>query len=187
MNECENSLVNNIQEIIYSKEQIQKKVEDLGNQISKDYQNKNPIFIGVLKGVFIFMADLIRNVDICSQVDFMAISSYSGQGEQPSEVKLVKDLDVSIRNRHVIFVEDVIDTGLSLHFLLKILRDRSPQSLEVCVLFDKPAHRLIDIPIRYRGFELPDRFVVGYGMDHKEKFRNLNCIGLLKAEKIHSS
>lgn len=187
MNDCENSLMDSIQEIIYTREQIQEKMKHLAGQISEDYKNKTPIFIGVLKGVFIFMADLVRNVDIDCQVDFLAISSYNGNNRQSTEVKLVKDLDVSIYNRNVIFVEDVIDTGLSLHFLLRILRERSPQSLEVCVLFDKPAHRLIDIPIRYRGFELPDRFVVGYGMDYKENYRNLNCIGLLKAEKIHSS
>lgn len=187
MMEQEKPLVANIQEVLVSKEQIQEKVNAFAKQISLDYQNKNPIFIGILKGVFIFMADLMRAVTINCQVDFLAVSNYNAQSRSQGEVRLVKDLDIPIRGRHVIFVEDVIDTGLTLNYLLKNLRDRQPESLEICVLFDKPAHRLIDIPIRYKGFELPDRFVVGYGLDHNEKYRNLPYIGLLKAEKIHSS
>ncbi len=187
MSEKENPVMSSIKEVLFTSEQIQSKVESIGRQISLDYQNKNPLFIGILKGVFVFMADLLRVVTIDCQVDFLAISNYNLHARSQGEVRLVKDLDIPIRGRHVVFVEDVIDTGLTLNYLLKNLRERKPESLEVCVLFNKPAHRLIEIPVRYCGYELPDRFVVGYGLDHNEKYRNLNCIGLLKAEKIHSS
>ncbi|OJX47424.1 MAG: hypoxanthine phosphoribosyltransferase [Chloroflexi bacterium 44-23] len=176
-----------IKEVIFTAEQIQEKVDFLGKQISFDYQDKTPIFIGILKGVFIFMADLLRSITIDCQVDFLAISNYSSHARSQGEVRLVKDLDLPIRDRHVVFVEDVIDTGLTLNYLLKNLQERKPKSLEVCVLFNKPAHRLIEIPARYCGYDLPDRFVVGYGLDHNEKYRNLDFVGLLKAEKIHSS
>lgn len=174
-----------IQEVIYTQEQIQSRIQELGKMINLDYESKNPIFIGILKGVFIFMADLLRTVTLSCEVDFMAVSNYSANSRKRGVVRLVKDLDLPIENRHVIFIEDVIDTGLTLNYMLKNLWERSPLSLEVCVLFNKPAHRLIDIPIKYKGFDLPDRFVVGYGLDHLERFRNLPYLGLLKPSEIN--
>lgn len=171
-----------IQEIIITEEQIQKRVKEIGGQISLDYQSKCPVLVGVLKGVLFFMADLLRMITIPTEVDFLAVSSYSSEARNKGVVRLVKDLELPINNRHVIFVEDVIDTGLTLSYLLRSLREREPASLEVCVLFNKPENRLIDIPLKYKGFDLPNRFVVGYGLDHQERYRNLPFIGLLKAE-----
>jgi len=186
MEKLTDDVYESLQEILFTEEQIQEKVKELGKLISGDYQNKNPIFVGILKGVFFFMADLLRAVTVNCEVDFMAVSNYNNQSQFTGLVRIVKDLDIPIQGRHVIFVEDVIDTGLTINYLLRNLRDRNPKSLEVCTIFNKPAHRLIDIPVRYKGFDLPDRFVIGYGLDHNEKYRNLPFIGLLKAEKIHS-
>lgn len=171
-----------VSQVLFSAQAIEKRVLELGAAIARDYAGRNPLLVGVLKGVFIFMADLYRAIAIPAEVDFMAISSYSPETRARGVVRLVKDLEVSLTGRHVLFVEDMIDTGLTLHYLLDILQARRPASLEVCVLFDKTRRRLIDIPIKYRGFELPDRFVVGYGLDHREQYRNLPYVGLLKPE-----
>ena len=160
------------------------RVAELGRSISADYAGKCPGLVGVLKGVLCLMADLLRVIDIPVEVDFLAVSSYSAEARNKGVVRLVKDLEIPINERHVLFVEDVIDTGLTLNYLLKSLRDRQPASLEVCVLFNKPAHRLLDIPLKYKGFDLPDRFVVGYGLDLRERYRNLPFIGLLSAEAL---
>lgn len=173
-------LGDDIQEILLSSEQIQQRVQELGQKISIDYAGRNPLLVGVLKGVLFFMADLLREVSIPVEVDFMAITSYSAEARDQGFVRMVKDLEIPITGRHVIFVEDVIDTGLTLNFLLRNLRSQKPASLEVCVLFNKPERRLIDIPVRYLGFDLPDKFVVGYGLDHQERYRNLPFVGLLK-------
>ncbi len=173
-----------IQEIIITEEQIQLKVKELGKAISRDYVGRNLLVVGVLKGVLFFLADLLRQISIPVEMDFMAVSSYSNEMRDQGYVRLVKDLDTPIHQRHVLFVEDVIDTGLTLNYLLQNLRSRDPASLEVCTLFNKPDHRLINIPIRYKGFDLPDRFLVGYGLDFREKYRNLPFIGLLKASVI---
>lgn len=171
-----------IQEILITGEQIQDRVREIGTQISEDYQTKCPVLVGVLKGVLFFMADLLRVITIPTEVDFLAVSSYSNEARNKGVVRLIKDLELPINHRHVLFVEDVIDTGLTLSYLLRNLHEREPASLEVCVLFNKPGRRLIDIPLKYKGFDLPDRFVVGYGLDHQEKYRNLPFIGLLKPE-----
>ena len=178
-------LAADIREILISEEQIQTRVKELSAQISTDYAGKNPILIGVLKGVLFFMADLLRDVTLSAEVDFLAVSSYSAEARNKGVVRLIKDLEIPIYGRHVLFVEDVIDTGLTLNYLLRNLRERQPASLEVCVLFNKPAHRFISIPLKYKGFDLPDRFVVGYGLDHQDRYRNLPFIGLLKAEAIN--
>ncbi len=178
-------LAADIREILISEEQIQTRVKELSAQISTDYAGKNPILIGVLKGVLFFMADLLRDVTLSAEVDFLAVSSYSAEARNKGVVRLIKDLEIPIYGRHVLFVEDVIDTGLTLNYLLRNLRERQPASPEVCVLFNKPAHRFISIPLKYKGFDLPDRFVVGYGLDHQERYRNLPFIGLLKAEAIN--
>jgi hypoxanthine phosphoribosyltransferase len=175
-----------IQEIIISQEQIQAKVQALGKAISQDYLGRNLLLVGVLKGVLFFFADLLREISIPVEMDFIAVSSYSSESRDQGYVRLVKDLDIPIHHRHILFVEDVIDTGLTLNYILQNLRSRQPASLEVCALFNKPDHRLIDIPLRYKGFDLPDKFVVGYGLDFKEKFRNLPFIGLLKASTIQN-
>lgn len=171
-----------IQEIIITEEQIQNRVREIGAQISEDYRSKCPVLVGVLKGVLFFMADLLRVIRIPTEVDFLAVSSYSSEARNKGVVRLVKDLELPINHRHVIFVEDVIDTGLTLNYLLRSLHEREPESLEVCVLFNKPEQRLIEIPLKYKGFDLPNRFVVGYGLDHQERYRNLPFIGLLTAE-----
>ena len=173
-----------IREVIFTPEQIQNRIAELGAIITTDYQGRNPVFIGVLKGVMFFMADLLRQVPLPLEVDFLAVSNYSTESRDQGLVRLMKDLEIPLTGRHVIFTEDVIDTGLTLNYLLRILRSQRPASLEVCVLFDKARHRLIDIPIKYKGFDLPDKFVVGYGLDHREKYRNLPFVGLLKPEAI---
>jgi hypoxanthine phosphoribosyltransferase len=175
-----------ISQVLYTQDQIDICVAELAKKINLDYRDKYPVFIGVLKGVFIFMADLIRKIDINCDVDFLAISNYSSDARKRGVVRLVKDLDIPIEGRHVLFIEDVIDTGLTLNYLLRNLRERTPASLEVCTLFNKPSHRLIEIPIRYKGFDLPDKFIVGYGLDYNEKFRNLPFVGIMKAEALHS-
>lgn len=179
-----NVLMDEIQSVYVSAENIQQRVIELGQAISRDYVGKNPVLVGALKGVLCFMADLIRAITIPIEVDLIAISSYSQEARQKGLVRMVKDLDLPITGRHVLFVEDVIDTGLTLNYLINSLRARQPASIEVCVLFDKNQHRLIDLPIRYKGFELPDYFVVGYGLDYHERFRNLPFVGILKPEVL---
>jgi hypoxanthine phosphoribosyltransferase len=171
-----------IQEVFLSADELQTGISRLGGQISLDYADKKPILVGALKGVLCFMADLIRSISIPIEVDFMAISNYSTEARDRGAVKVIKDLDLSILDRHVIFVEDVIDTGLTLNYLLRSLRTRGPASLEVCSLFNKPTRRLIDIPLRYKGFDLPDYFVVGYGLDYSEQYRNLPYVGIIKPD-----
>jgi len=173
-------IAEDIREILFTPEEIQQRVSELGQAISRDYTGRNPLLVGVLKGVVFFMADLLRAMTIPVELDFIAISSYSPESRGRGVVRMVKDLEIPISGRDILFVEDVIDTGLTLNYILRNLKARQPSSLEVCVLFDKPERRLIDIPIRYKGFELPNRFVVGYGLDHREKYRNLPFVGLLK-------
>jgi hypoxanthine phosphoribosyltransferase len=175
-----------VREILISTDEIQQRVYEIGQAISQDYAGLNPLLVGVLKGVLFFMADLLRAVRIPTEIDFIAVSSYSPESRDQGLVRMVKDLEIPISSRHVLFVEDVIDTGLTLNYILRNLRARQPASLEVCVLFNKPEHRLVDIPLKYKGFDLPDRFVVGYGLDHREKYRNLPFVGLLKPDVFQS-
>ncbi len=175
-------LYEDISDILITEEVIVQRVRELGDAISQDYAERNPLLIGVLKGVMPFMADLLRSITIPVEVDFMAVSSYSPESRDQGMVRMVKDLEAPITGRHVIFVEDIIDTGLTLNTLLRALWARDPVSLDVCVLFNKPKRRLIDIPLRYKGFDLPDRLVVGWGLDYRERYRNLPFVGLLKPE-----
>jgi hypoxanthine phosphoribosyltransferase len=175
-------LAKGIREILISEADIQRRVSEIGKQITQDYAGRDPLLVGVLKGVLFFMADLLRAITIAVEVDFIAVSSYSAESRERGVVRLVKDLEMPIQGRHVLFIEDVIDTGLTLNYILHNLQARQPASLKVCALFDKREHRLIDIPLRYKGFDLPDRFVVGYGLDHREKYRNLPFIGLLEPD-----
>ena len=175
-------LAEGVGEILISEESLHQRVAEIAAQISIDYAGLNPLLVGVLKGVLFFMSDLLQGLTIHAEIDFMAVSSYSPETRQRGMVRLVKDLEIPIEGRHILFVEDVIDTGLTLNYILNNLRTRQPASLEVCVLFNKPNHRLIEIPTKYKGFDLPDRFVVGYGLDHEEKYRNLPFVALLKPE-----
>lgn len=175
-------LAEGVAEIVLSERQIQERVAEIGLSISRDYAGLNPLLVGVLKGVLFFMADLLRHISIPVEVDFMAVTSYSPESRDKGLVRMVKDLEIPIQNRHVLFVEDVIDTGLTLNYLLRNLRARQPASLEVCALFNKEKKRLIGLPVKYQGFDLPDLFMVGYGLDYGEKYRNLPFLGLLKAE-----
>jgi len=178
----EQDLAGDIQHVFLSADAIQQRVLELGQAISTDYRGKSPVLVGALKGVICFMADLLRTITVPVEVDFIAISSYSAEARDQGLVRVVKDLDRPITGRHVIFVEDVIDTGLTLNYLMTSLRARQPASLEVCTLFNKSTHRLIDLPIRYQGFTLPDYFVVGYGLDYHERYRNLPFVGILKPD-----
>ncbi len=180
-------LASGISEILIPAEDIQHAVMEMGQAISRDYEGRSLLLVGALKGVVYFMSDLVRALTIPAEVDFISISSYSGSARDRGLVRLVKDLNTSLTGRHVLFVEDVIDTGLTLNYLLRNLRLRQPASLEVCTLFNKPQHRLIDIRLKYKGFDLPDRLVVGYGLDYREKYRNLPFVGLLKPGVFQSA
>lgn len=181
-----NELAADIQQVFVSSEDLQKRVRELGQQISTDYQGKNPVLVGALRGVIFFMSDLLRAITIPVEVDFIAISSYSADARDRGVVRVTKDMDLPVTGRNVIFVEDVVDTGLTLNYLVNSLRARQPASLEVCVLFNKVTRRLIDLPVRYKGFDLPDYFVVGYGLDYHERYRNLPYVGILKPEVLFS-
>ncbi|WP_373233011.1 hypoxanthine phosphoribosyltransferase [Cohnella sp.] len=177
---------NDIQEVLYSEEVIQQKVRELGTAISRDYQGRNPLVICVLKGAFIFMADLSKNITNPIELDFMAVSSYGNSTRSSGEVKIVKDLDTSVEGRDVLIVEDIIDSGLTLSYLIDVLERRNALSVNVVALFDKPGRRTVDLNADYTGFTIPDEFVVGYGLDYAEKYRNLPYVGVLKPE-IYSS
>ena len=170
-----------IERILISEEEIQKKVAEMGKKISQDFRDKAPLFVGVLKGCFIFMADLMRYVDIRCSMDFMAVSSYSGTSSTGA-VKINKDLSEDIEGRHVIIVEDILDSGVTLSYLKQYLMVRKPASISIATLMDKPARRKADVYADYSCFEIPDAFVVGYGLDYNERYRNLPYIGVLKPE-----
>jgi hypoxanthine phosphoribosyltransferase len=175
-------LQNDIQEIIFSEEEIQRKVAELGEILSKDYERRNPLVICVLKGAFIFMADLVKRMSIPLELDFMAVSSYGQSTKSSGVVKIIKDLDAPVEGRNVLIVEDIIDSGLTLSYLIDVLERRNALSIAVVTLFDKPARRTVELDPDYKGFTIPDAFVVGYGLDYAEKYRNLPYIGVLKAE-----
>ncbi len=173
---------NDIERVLISKEQIDEKVKELGNIISKDYADKNPLIVCILKGSSLFFADLVRNITVPVTFDFMSISSYGCSTISSGEVKLIKDLDTPIKNRHVIIVEDIVDTGNTLSYLMKNLNSRMPASIKICTLLNKECRRTTPLVPDYVGFEVEDFFVVGYGLDYDEKYRNLPLIGVLKPE-----
>ena len=172
---------NAIESILYSREEIEAAVAKIGGEITRDFEGKDPIFVGVLKGCFIFMADLMRHVDIKCTMDFMAVSSYSGTSSTGA-VKINKDLSQDIEGRHVIIVEDILDSGVTLSYLKRYLLGRRPASVTIVTLLDKPSRRKADVYADYYCFEVPDAFVVGYGLDYNEHYRNLPFIGVLKPE-----
>ncbi|HEX2222368.1 MAG TPA: hypoxanthine phosphoribosyltransferase [Candidatus Limnocylindria bacterium] len=169
-----------VEQVLVDAEAIARRVAELGAELNGDYAGRHPIFVSVLKGSIVFLADLMRAVDLPVSIDLMEVSSYGSGTETSGQVRILKDLSSSIEGRDVVVVEDIIDTGLTLNYLLGYLRDRQPASLRVCCLLDKPARRLTDIAIEYRGFTIPDRFVVGYGLDYAERYRNLPYVGVLR-------
>jgi hypoxanthine phosphoribosyltransferase len=171
-----------VAEILVSEERIAEKVRDLGARLSIDYEGKGLTLVSVLKGSLPFMADLMRAITLPVTIDLMEVSSYGGSTETSGLVRILKDLSSSISGKDVLIVEDIIDTGLTLNYLLRYLRGKNPGTLRICTLLDKPARRLVEIPIDYRGFTIPDQFVVGYGLDYGERYRNLPYIGVLKPE-----
>lgn len=178
------TLLDDIAYVVYTQEQIQARIVELGSQISADYAGKDPVLIGVLRGVFVFMADLARAITVPINIDFIGITRYGPSSRTQGVVRFTKDLDVTIAGRHVLFIEDVIDTGLSLRYILRTLKAREPASLRICTLFNKPRTRLFELDIGYVGFMLPDQFVVGYGLDYDEQYRHLPFVGVLKNEAI---
>jgi hypoxanthine phosphoribosyltransferase len=168
-----------VAEILIDEQTLKRRIVELGEEVSNDYAGQDLLLVGVLKGAVFFMSDLMRNLTIPCEIDFMAISSYAGTTESSGVVRILKDLDMNIEGRHVLVVEDIIDSGLTLSYLIRNLEAREPATLEVCALLTKPERREIEVPVRYVGFEIPNRFVVGYGLDFGEKYRNLPYVAVL--------
>ena len=173
---------NDIQEVLFSEEQLKNRVREIAQQITADYQGKEIMLISVLRGSFVFMADLCRAIDLPCTLDFMAVSSYGKGTKSSGQVQITKDLSEDISDRHIIVVEDILDSGNTLSYLLKILENRHPASIRLCTLLDKPERRVKPVELHYCGFTIPDAFVVGYGLDYAERYRNLPYIGILKPE-----
>jgi hypoxanthine phosphoribosyltransferase len=172
-----------IGEILVEADDLSARVRELGEQISRDYEGRDLLLVGVLKGAVFFLSDLMRHISCPCEVDFMAVASYGSSTDSSGVVRILKDLDIPIEGREVLIVEDIVDSGLTLSYLLRTLNARNPQSLEVCALLTKPERRKVDLPIRYVGFEIPNRFAIGYGLDHAERYRNLPYVAVLAAEK----
>jgi hypoxanthine phosphoribosyltransferase len=168
-----------IGDTLVSEDELRARVAELGAEISRDYDGRDLIMVGVLKGAVLFIADLMRELTVPCEVDFMAVSSYGSATDSSGVVRIMKDLDASIEDRDVLIVEDIIDSGLTLHYLMKNLSARNPRSLEVCALLTKPERRRVDTPIKYVGFEIPNRFAIGYGLDHGQRLRNLPYVAAL--------
>jgi len=171
-----------IKEVLYTEEQIREKIKEMGKQISEDYKGKDLILIGVLKGSVLFMSDLLKEITIPCNMDFMAVSSYGASTTSSGVVRILKDLDFEIEGKEVLIAEDIIDTGITLRYLMEYLKGRKPKSLEVACLLNKPERRKVEIDAKYLGFDVPDHFLVGYGLDYAEKYRNLPFVGILKEE-----
>jgi hypoxanthine phosphoribosyltransferase len=170
-----------IGEVLVQKDALEHRVRQLGAEISADYAGRNPLLVGVLKGAVFFLSDLMRRIDIPCEVDFMAVASYGSSTDSSGVVRILKDLDATIEGRDVLIVEDIVDSGLTLQYLLRSLGARDPASVEVCALLVKPERRKVELPIRYVGFEIPNRFAIGYGLDHAEKHRNLPYVAALQS------
>ncbi|MGH3000833.1 MAG: hypoxanthine phosphoribosyltransferase [Gaiellaceae bacterium] len=173
-----------VTEVLIEPDALQQRVAELGEEISADYAGRDLLLVGVLKGAVFFMADLMRHLTIPCEIDFMAISSYGDSTDSSGVVRILKDLDINIEGRHVLVVEDIIDSGLTLSYLIRNLEAREPATLEICALLTKPERREIDVPVRYVGFEIPNRFVIGYGLDFAERYRNLPYVGVLDPARI---
>jgi hypoxanthine phosphoribosyltransferase len=171
-------------EILIDQAALQGRIVELGAEISNDYEGRDLLLVGVLKGAVFFMADLMRELTVPCEIDFMAISSYGAATDSSGVVRILKDLDINVAGRDVLVVEDIIDSGLTLSYLMRNLRARKPESLEVCALLTKPERREIDVPVRYVGFEIPNRFVIGYGLDFAERYRNLPYVAVLHPDLV---
>ena len=169
-----------IGEALVTQGDLERRVRELGEEISRDYDGKDLFLVGVLKGAVFFLSDLMRAIEVPCEVDFMAVASYGSSTDSSGVVRILKDLDATIEGKDVLIVEDIIDSGLTLSYLLRTLKAREPRSLEVCALLTKPERREVDLPIRYTGFEIPNRFVIGYGLDHAERYRNLPYVAVLQ-------
>ena len=167
-------------EILVQRDELEHRVRELAAEVSRDYADRDLLLVGVLKGAVFFLSDLMRHLQLDCELDFMAVSSYGSSTDSSGVVRILKDLDISIEGRHVLIVEDIVDSGLTLSYLLRTLKARNPASLEVCALLTKPDRRKVDLPIRYVGFEIPNRFAIGYGLDHAERFRNLPFVAVLE-------
>jgi hypoxanthine phosphoribosyltransferase len=170
-----------IGEILVPADDLQRRVGELAVEISRDYGGRDLVLVGVLKGAVFFVADLMRSLEVPCELDFMAVTSYGSATDSSGVVRILKDLDSSIEGRDVLIVEDIIDSGLTLHYLIRNLRARNPRTLEVCALLTKPERRRVDLPIRYVGFEIPNRFAIGYGLDYDQRYRNLEYVAALEA------
>ena len=175
-------LTRGVSKVLIEEDAVASRVAELGADVSADYAGKDLLLVGVLKGAVFFMADLMRRLTIPCEVDFMAISSYGAATDSSGVVRILKDLDINIEGRNVLVVEDIIDSGLTLSYLMRNLESREPASLEICALLTKPERREIDVPVRWIGFEIPNRFVIGYGLDFAERYRNLPYVGVLSDE-----
>jgi hypoxanthine phosphoribosyltransferase len=173
-----------VHKVLIDEQTLRARVAEMGAKISSDYAGKDILLVGVLKGAVFFMADLMRHLSIPCEVDFMAISSYGASTDSSGVVRILKDLDINIEGRHVLVVEDIIDSGLTLSYLMRTLEARAPASLQICALLTKPDRREIKVPVRYTGFEIPNEFVIGYGLDYAERYRNLPYVGVLDPEII---
>jgi hypoxanthine phosphoribosyltransferase len=171
-----------IGDILVQADELAHRVRELAAEISRDYEGRELLLIGVLKGAVFFLSDLMRHLEVNCEVDFMAVSSYGSSTDSSGIVRILKDLDAPIEGRDVLIVEDIVDSGLTLSYLFRMLRARNPATLEVCALLTKPERREVDLPIRYVGFEIPNRFAIGYGLDHAERFRNLPYVAVLEGE-----
>ena len=169
-----------IAEILVQADDLTHRVRQLGDEITRDYEGRDLLLVGVLKGAIFFLSDLMRHIEVPCELDFMAVASYGSSTQSSGVVRILKDLDAAIEGRDVLIVEDIVDSGLTLSYLLRALRARNPASLEVCALLTKPDRREVDLPIRYIGFEIPNKFAIGYGLDHAERFRNLPYVAALR-------
>jgi hypoxanthine phosphoribosyltransferase len=175
-------MMSDIREVLITENDLHSKVKELAEQIARDYRDKDPVLVGVLNGAFVFLADLMRHLDLTCTVDFVSWSSYGKDTSSSGIFRIMKDLEINVESRHVLVVEDIIDTGLTLHYLLDTIRARRPASVKVAALLDKPSRRRIEAKADYLGFQIPDAFVVGYGLDFGQRYRNLPFIGILKPD-----
>lgn len=176
------SIHDDIDHILLTEDQIRARIAELGEQLTRDYEGKNPIFLGVLRGVVIFYADMVRAVPIPCEFDFMSVSSYGSGTESSGNINITKDMTIDVHGRHVVILEDILDTGRTLQSVCRLLHHRGVASLRICTLLDKPARRTVDISADYVGFTIPNEFVVGYGLDYADQYRNLPYVGVLKPE-----
>lgn len=180
--EQEKEMLEDIERVLFTERQIAVIVERIGKEITRDYRGKNLLLVSVLKGSVVFMADLMRSIDIPARIDFMATSSYGSGTKTSGVVKIIKDLDIDLEGYDIVLVEDILDSGKTLSYLMELLQSRNPKSIRICTLFDKPERREVEIEATYIGTKIPDAFIVGYGLDYDEKYRNLPFVGVLKPQ-----